>query len=76
MKNRKSLRNLVIYEIYVRNLSQRGDFQGVMDDLPRIKALGVDYIWLMPIYPIGKVNRKGSLGSSYAIADYFAINPE
>ncbi len=76
MKSKKDLRNLVIYEIYVRNHSQRGDFQGVIDDLPRIKALGVDYIWLMPIHPIGKVNRKGSLGSSYAIADYMAVNPE
>lgn len=76
MKNRKELRNLVIYEIYVRNHSQRGDFQGVIDDLPRIKELGVDYIWLMPIHPIGKVNRKGSLGSSYAIADYTIVNPD
>jgi glycosidase len=76
MKSRKSLRSLVIYEIYVRNHSPRGDFQGVIEDLPRIKALGVDYIWLMPIHPIGKVNRKGTLGSSYAIADYMAVNPE
>ncbi len=76
MKSKKDLRNLVIYEIYVRNHSKRGDFQGVIDDLPRIKALGVDYIWLMPIHPIGKVNRKGTLGSSYAIADYRAVNPE
>ena len=76
MKTKKDLRNLVIYEIYVRNHSPRGDFQGVIDDLPRIKDLGVDYIWLMPIHPIGKVGRKGSLGSSYAIADYRTINPE
>jgi glycosidase len=76
MKNRTVFRNLVIYEIYVRNHSQGGDFQGVIDDLPRIKALGVDYIWLMPIHPIGKVNRKGSLGSSYAIADYTTVNPD
>lgn len=76
MKNKKELRNCVIYEIYVRNHSPRGNFQAVIDDLPRIQALGVDYIWLMPIHPIGKVNRKGALGSSYAIADYLAINPE
>jgi len=76
MKSKKDFRSLVIYEIYVRNHSQRGDFQGVIDDLPRIKALGVDYIWFMPIHPIGKVNRKGSLGSSYAIADYRSVNPE
>ncbi len=76
MKSKKELRSLVIYEIYVRNHSQRGNFQAVIEDLPRIQALGVDYIWLMPIHPIGKMNRKGSLGSSYAIADYLAINPE
>ena len=76
MKTKKELRNLVIYEIYVRNHSPRGDFQGVIDDLPRIKDLGVDFIWLMPIYPIGKVGHKGSLGSSYAIADYRTVNPE
>jgi len=76
MKNRTGLRNVVIYEIYVRNHSQQGNFQAVVNDLLRIKALGVDYIWLMPIHPIGKVNRKGSLGSSYAIADFMAVNPE
>ncbi|HAF63149.1 MAG TPA: alpha-amylase [Anaerolineaceae bacterium] len=76
MISKKDLRSLVIYEIYVRNHSPRGDFQGVIDDLPRIKALGVDMIWLMPIHPIGKVGRKGSLGSSYAISDYLGINPE
>lgn len=76
MRTKKELRDLVIYEIYVRNHSQQGDFQAVMRDLPRIKALGVDMIWLMPIHPIGKMGRKGSLGSSYAIADYLGINPE
>ncbi len=76
MISKKDLRNLVIYEIYVRNHNQGGDFQGVIGDLPRIKALGVDYIWLMPIHPIGKVNRKGTLGSSYAIADYTTVNPD
>ncbi len=76
MGKKKDLHNLVIYEIYTRNHSQRGDFLGVIDDLERIRQLGVDIIWLMPIHPIGKVNRKGTLGSSYAIADYKAINPE
>src|SRR5439155_19818930 len=44
--------------------------------LPRLKALGVDIIWLMPVQPIGRKNRKGALGSYYSIADYTAINPE
>lgn len=76
MLTKKELRNLIIYEIYVRNHSPQGDFQALIRDLPRIKALGVDMIWLMPIHPIGKIGRKGSLGSSYAIADYLGINPE
>ncbi len=76
MLTKKGMRNLIIYEIYVRNHSSQGDFQAVINDLARIKALGVDMIWLMPIHPIGKIGRKGSLGSSYAIADYLGINPE
>lgn len=72
----KSVRSLVIYEIYVRSHSPQGTFQGVSDDLPRIKSLGVDVVWLMPIHPIGRVRRKGSLGCPYAIADYTSVNPE
>ena len=72
----KDYRSLVIYEIYVRSHSPQGTFQGVTDDLPRIKDLGVDIIWLMPIHPIGRLNRKGSLGCPYSIADYFSVNPE
>ena len=71
-----SYRNLVIYEIYVRNHGPHGTFQDVEDDLERIRALGVDILWFMPIHPIGKVARKGSLGSPYSIADYSAVNPE
>lgn len=69
-------RNLVIYEVYVRNHSPEGSFAAVTADLPRIRAMGADAIWLMPIHPIGADKRKGSLGSPYAIADYRAINPE
>lgn len=71
-----SIRSLVIYEIYVRSHSPQGNFAGVTADLYRIKALGVDVIWLMPIHPIGRVQRKGSLGSPYSIADYYSVNPE
>lgn len=70
------LRNKVIYSIYVRNYSEEGTFTAVERDLDRIKALGVDIIWFLPIYPIGKEKRKGLLGSPYAIADYRAVNPE
>lgn len=69
-------RSLVIYEIFTRAHSAEGTFDMVIRDLPRIKSLGVDIIWLMPIHPIGKIARKGILGSPYSIVDYFAINPE
>ena len=71
-----SLRNKVIYSIFVRNYSEEGTFKKVEEDLDRIKNLGVDIIWLMPIHPIGKEKRKGTLGSPYAIRDYRSINPE
>ncbi|MDT3390543.1 MAG: alpha-amylase, partial [bacterium] len=50
----KSLRNLVIYSVYVRNHTPEGTFRAIEGDLRRIKALGTDVIWLMPIHPIGK----------------------
>lgn len=72
----KTLRNQVMYSVFVRQYSKEGTFQKVLEDLPRIKSLGVDIIWLMPIHPIGKKCRKGTLGSPYAIQDYRAVNPE
>lgn len=70
------LRNETIYSIFVRNYSPEGNFEGVRRDLDRIRDLGTDIIWLMPIQPSGKMHRKGSLGSPYAIQDYRKINPE
>lgn len=70
------LRNQVMYSIYVRNYSKEGTFKAVEDDLDRIKNLGTDIIWLMPIHPIGTEARKGELGSPYAIQDYRKVNPE
>ncbi|MCB2209265.1 alpha-amylase [bacterium] len=72
----KSYRNQVIYSVFVRNYSRQGTFEAVEKDLHRIKDLGVDIIWLLPVHPIGEVNRKGVLGSPYAIKDYRKINPE
>jgi glycosidase len=69
-------RGSTIYEINVRQFSASGKFSAVTADLPRLKALGVDVLWLMPIHPIGEANRKGSLGSYYAAKDYLAVNPE
>jgi hypothetical protein len=71
-----SYRNLVIYEIYVRNHGKNGTFADVERDLPRIRNLGVDVVWFMPIHPIGQVNKKGSLGCPYSIQDYRGVNPE
>lgn len=65
-----------MYEVFVRDFSPSGDFQGVIDGLDRIEAAGANVIWLMPIHPVGVVNRKGSLGSSYAVRDYRAVNPD
>ena len=72
----KQYRNQVMYSVFVRNYSQEGTFEAVRRDLDRIKALGVDIIWLMPIHPIGEKARKGTVGSPYAISDYRKVNPE
>jgi glycosidase len=69
-------RNATIYEVNVRQYTPEGTFAALQRHLPRLKRMGVDILWLMPIQPIGQKNRKGSLGSYYAIADYTAINPE
>jgi hypothetical protein len=71
-----SCRHLVIYEIYVRNHGTSGTFADVEADLARIRSMGVDVVWLMPIHPIGHLKKKGSLGSPYAIRDYRDVNPE
>ena len=71
-----SLRNKVIYSVYVRNHTNDGTFNAVADDLDRIKSLGTDIIWFMPIHPIGVKNKKGSLGCPYANKDYRTTNPE
>jgi len=68
--------NSVIYEMNVRQYTPEGTFAAAAHQLPRLDRLGVDVIWLMPIYPIGVKERKGTLGSYYAISDYCAVNPE
>lgn len=69
-------RDAVIYEVNVRQFTPEGTFAALERHLPRLDSLGVDILWLMPVQPIGVANRKGGLGSYYAIADYTAINPE
>ncbi|MDR0799052.1 MAG: T9SS type A sorting domain-containing protein [Dysgonamonadaceae bacterium] len=68
--------NKVIYEVNVRNFSQSGNFNGLKAELPRLKELGVDILWLMPVHPIGVQNRVGSKGSPYSVRDYKAVNPD
>lgn len=64
-----------LYEVFVRDFSPSGDFRGVMEGLDRIEAAGAQVIWLMPIHPVGEVERKGPLGSPYSGRDYYGINP-
>lgn len=70
------LTNSIIYQVYTRNFSTEGTFKQVIDKLDYLKELKVDIIYLLPINPIGKNNRKGKLGSPYSISDYMKINPE
>lgn len=69
-------RSAAIYEVNVRQYTPEGTFPALQRHLPRLKGLGVDILWLMPVQPIGKVSRKGGLGSPYSVANYTAINPE
>lgn len=66
----------VIYEVNIRQHTAEGTFKAFEKDIPRIKQLGADILWIMPINPIGEKNRKGSLGSYYSVKDYTATNPE
>ena len=69
-------KNSTIYEVNIRQYTPEGTFKAFESHLPRLKAMGVDIIWLMPIHPIGVKNRKGTLGSYYSVKDYMAVNPE
>lgn len=69
-------RNAVIYEVNVRQFTDSGTITAFDAQLPRLKDLGVDILWFMPVYPISEKNRKGELGSYYAVKDYKAFNPE
>lgn len=76
------VKNSVIYEINTRQYSPEGTFKALEADLPRIKDLGIDILWMMPIFPIGEINRKfpegakSGPGSYYSVRDYKTVNPE
>ena len=65
-----------IYEVNIRQYTPEGTFDAFAKHLPRLKDMGVEVLWIMPVHPIGKINRKGTLGSYYSIADFKAVNPE
>ncbi|MCU7495246.1 MAG: alpha-amylase [Ignavibacteria bacterium] len=69
-------RNKMIYEVNIRQYTKSGTFKDLEKELPKLKDMGVGIVWLMPVNPIGEKNRKGTLGSYYAVSDYMAENPE
>ncbi len=71
----RALQKQVVYSIYVRAHTGEGTFRAIVPDLDRIRALGADWIWFMPIHPIGVEGKKGSLGCPYANRDYRSVNP-
>jgi Glycosidases len=66
----------IIYEVNIRQHTKEGTIKAFMNDLPRLKELGVKMLWIMPVQPIGVKNRKEPLGSYYSIQDYSKVNPE
>ena len=70
------VKDAVIYEIFPRQYSQKGDFDSITADLDRLQTLGVTVLWLMPIHPVGQLKKKGTIGSPYAVQDFYAINPD
>lgn len=76
LKHPEWTKNAVIYQINTRQFTPEGTFRAAEAQLPRLKELGVDILWLMPIHKIGEKNRKGTLGSPYSVKDYYSVNPE
>ncbi|MDB5325036.1 MAG: hypothetical protein JWM57_605 [Phycisphaerales bacterium] len=70
------VKDQAVYEVNLRQFSASGDVAGLQKQLPRLKALGVGILWIMPVNPIGLEGRSGKLGSPYAVKDYSAFNPE
>src|SRR6516225_5668857 len=69
-------KNASIYRINTRQFTPEGTLRAAEAQIPRLKALGVTILWLTPIHPIGQKNRKGTLGSPYAVRDYLKVNPD
>ncbi len=69
-------KNATIYEVNIRQYTPEGTINAFAEHLPQLDSLGVDILWLMPIFPIGEENRKGGMGSAYSVKDYQAVNPD
>lgn len=76
IKHPEWTKSATLYQLNTRQFTREGTFAAAQKQLPRLKALGIDVIWLMPINPIGVKNRKGTLGSPYSVRDYRGVNPE
>lgn len=76
LRNPEWAKHAVLYQINLRQFTSAGTLRAAERELPRLKALGVDILWLMPVHPIGEKHRKGTLGSPYAVRDYYGVNPE
>jgi glycosidase len=70
------IKDSIIYQVFPRQYSTKGDFNSITADLDRLRDLGVNVLWLMPIHPIGQEKKKGTVGSPYAVRDYYGINPD
>lgn len=76
LKSAGWVKDACMYSVYLRSFSREGNFAELEKRIPELKELGITVLWLMPIHPVGVKNRKGTLGSPYAVQDYYGINPE
>jgi alpha-amylase len=75
-RNKEWICSTNVYEVNLRQYNEPGSFPEFASHLPRLKDMGVETLWFMPITPISFLNRKGSMGSYYACSDYTSVNPE
>ncbi len=69
-------KDAIIYEVNIRQYTQEGTFNAFSEHIPRLKEMGVNVLWFMPVFPISETKRKGTLGSYYAVSDFREVNPE
>lgn len=69
-------KNATIYEVNLRHYTKENTFKSFEEHIPRLKEMGIDILWFMPVNPVSVKNRKGELGSPYSVGDYYKTNPE